>query len=243
MEFLRKRPAESVDTFLTTYPPSQTSIHVARWLYVQDESRSDTSDPPGSLAAAMDEGQAILDRLSSDLRGLEGEESGKRTQAGKSKTELLANAQDSLLEVARRHGQTMGKWMLFVNRDTVDRVWTLVARETVAGGLGSGSKVSTDASGAAGGQINRYADSFLICVYVAPFYDLQRVRRVFERLCEMNLAPTAFKLDFYTHLGLDSRNQYGLNPSIYTAASIRSSVASTASKAKVMAVEAKVDEI
>ena len=60
----------------------------------------------------------------------------------------------------------------------------------------------------------------VICIYVDPFHDLEKVRSVFLALKEHGLSSSSFKLDLFTYLDIVSGNPWKLKPSVFTAASM-----------------------
>ncbi|KAL9122076.1 MAG: hypothetical protein Q9187_001360, partial [Circinaria calcarea] len=127
--------------------------------------------------------------------------------------------EESLLTAARDTGCTAGKWMLFPTEEDVNSVWRAVAEGTARGELGTAAKVATDEG--KGDRVPR-----LICVYTADFGDRVDVRRVLERLLERGLVGgkgdwglerlVYYKCDAYTHLGINSVNEWGLKASLYS---------------------------
>ncbi|MCJ1310056.1 hypothetical protein MMC25_003717 [Agyrium rufum] len=128
----------------------------------------------------------------------------------------------------------------------IDRVWKIVVEGTVEGTLGIAAKVATkmpdlddrddenvdmDMDGEnRNGNVRRRrrvrSDSSLICVYTKDFSDLQDVKRVLDGLIVLGLvSPLSadgrqrgifYKCDAYTHLGIESNNNYGLKASLYS---------------------------
>ena len=208
--FLQKRTTETVDEFLKRLKPTETTVFQGSWIALDDETgkRDCESDSMLLYEDAQQAARTILSQLESDLKAKDE----KRIKTTKIK--LREEATTQLLKTACTFGQTTGKWLFFYPRDAINEIWAKIARETAAGNLGMSAKVATSAPG---------EDLFLICVYVPKFYDLKDVRRVFNRLTEIGLNSRSFKMDFFTVLGIDSKNQWGLTPSIYTATTIMKS--------------------
>ena len=95
-------------------------------------------------------------------------------------TPLRTVATQGILNAAKEAAYMSGKWMLFPDREDVDRVWALVATGTAEGVLGSAVKVATADGGNEGG-------ARLVCVYTEDFSDRKGVRRVVEGLVAMGL--------------------------------------------------------
>ena len=103
--------------------------------------------------------------------------------------------------------------MLFPSPSDVNHIWSLVAHATVAGELGHAAKVATD-----DGPGNRGAR--LICVYNEDFAEKGGVRRVLKILDALGLVGKErgiyYKADAFTWLELNSGNEWGLRPSLYS---------------------------
>ena len=68
---------------------------------------------------------------------------------------------------------TSGKWMLFVNANHINHMWSLIRDGVHAGRLGHVAKT---------GPVNGERTRFLICVYTSDFRDMQDVGRVYKEL-------------------------------------------------------------
>jgi hypothetical protein len=100
--------------------------------------------------------------------------------------------------------------LLFVPPEHVPKAWKLVAHAVAEGRLGISAKIATDGEGVR-----------LICIYTADFSDRDDVARVLQEIAAMDLLPQDskwgiyYKIDAYTHLGIESNNEYGLRASLY----------------------------
>jgi hypothetical protein len=206
--FLSKNSSETLDSFLMKNMPSQITIHDASWISIRNEAhQGDKLTGEGEMIEmAFTQGNAILDRLEFDLREGKTREDGRKIL----KKEMRQEAMSDLQQVALNFGETSGKWMLFIPTSEVDLKWALIAREVLDGRLGFSAKVST---------FNPAENFHLVCVYVSNFRDTESVGMVFQRLRELGLASKSFKLDFFTSLGIYSKNKWGLDPCIYSAKS------------------------
>jgi hypothetical protein len=125
-------------------------------------------------------------------------------------------AEVQLARLAKTHGVTSGKWLLFPRVEEVDRVWKIVARGTWEGQLGTSAKVAPkDPFGAE-------KEERVICIYTRDFADTEGVRAVLEGMRELGLVrdekdakPVYYKCDFVTHLDLVSGNEYKIPSSMY----------------------------
>lgn len=74
-----------------------------------------------------------------------------------------------------------GKWVIFLNKKYVDRVWGIVKRATESNKLGLLAKAGTTLEA----RIYSDRDTYVICVYTADYTnekDVWRVRRELKRL-------------------------------------------------------------
>jgi hypothetical protein len=92
---------------------------------------------------------------------------------------------------AHKRGQTfimqenkavMGKWIIFVSADEVDRLWKKIARATSEGQLGIAAKIST-----AKPKKTKHTYDFVLYVYTQDYHDQQDVFRVRSRLTELGI--------------------------------------------------------
>jgi hypothetical protein len=103
--------------------------------------------------------------------------------------------------------------MLFPKKEHVNQCWSLVAHATAENNLGIAAKIAAES--------NEGEDVRPICVYTQDFNDQQDVLRVVEVLAEMELLPRDerrgiwYKCDAYTHLGIQSGNEFSLPASMY----------------------------
>lgn len=211
--------SETVDAFLLRLPPLSTraSIH-GKWIYIADpgsESRPTDEDQAG----LMQRGREILEDFEAIRAGVEASIAGKTSGTkGRKLAQLRRKAEADLYAAAKEKGCTSGKWMLFPMQDDVNRFWSLVATSTAAGELGNAAKVATDH--ALGNVKPR-----LICIYTQDFSNMKDVRRVLKRLDDMGLGNRKgpwgeergiyYKADAFTHLGIESQNEWGLKASLF----------------------------
>ncbi len=71
-----------------------------------------------------------------------------------------------------------GKWLIFVNAESIDEVWVKIRDATEEGRLGGSAKVATSASGRPDG---------VICVYTYDWTDEKDVRRVRVELRKLGM--------------------------------------------------------
>lgn len=204
---------ESVDSFLARLPPSTTTIEdIGPWIWV-DNFYLDRSRAQPDGAAFRTAGDRLLEEYRDKRDRLEGEGIHKATVTKKMYPDRL-RLEHELLETAKSYGVTCGKWMLFPSPDYVDNVWLAIVRATAAGELGSAAKVATgDGSG---------TPTRLICVYTGDFSDKEDVKRVLMKLDQLGLARRGeqqgiyYKADAYTHMEINSGNEYKLRASMYS---------------------------
>ncbi|KAI5854085.1 DUF1917-domain-containing protein [Durotheca rogersii] len=128
------------------------------------------------------------------------------------------DAAKDILDLAKAHHVTCGKWMLFCSAFQVNEVWGIIANATANNELGIAAKAalrSTD-------DPRTYQ---LICVYTADFSDAKDVKRVAEKLKQLGLVqprgrPLYYKPDVYTYLGIAQGNPWDIKASIYDTTSM-----------------------
>lgn len=141
-----------------------------------------------------------------------------KSAIGRKVTPLRKQLETDLYAAAKQTGCMSGKWMLFPMAEDVNRIWALVATAVAEGELGHAAKVATDeGSGNVGAR--------LICVYTEDYSDREDVLRVLRRLDGMGLVKGRgamgeergiyYKADAFTHLGVDSKNEWGLKASLF----------------------------
>jgi hypothetical protein len=118
-----------------------------------------------------------------------------------------------ILQIAKQHGDTSGKWMLQVYRGDgtwLDELWRKIATATAEGRLGDCAKISP-AGGASSDEL------LLCCCYTPDFSDKIAVKRLLHNL-EKELKGSGgggvevkwgFKADVYTKLGIYSDRERG----------------------------------
>lgn len=96
-----------------------------------------------------------------------------------------------------------GKWLIFVNKSKIDKVWAKIKKSTEQGNLGTSSKVSTSYS--FDGHVNK--KSHVICVYTYDCTDKKDVKRVRQKLRDLGITnKIGYKRDLDTIL-----NKYSYN--------------------------------
>ncbi len=89
---------------------------------------------------------------------------------------------DGLGEGCYQDGQTyVGKWLIFLGRGSVDKVWEKIRQATVAGQLGIAAKVSTSRPSA------YKSVDHVICVYTHDFRNKANVGEILKRLREIGI--------------------------------------------------------
>lgn len=147
---------------------------------------------------------------------VEHDRSGAKTKAPLTrKLNILRHSlEDEIFALARETNTITGKWMLFPSMERVDAVWAAVVGTTVRGELGIGAKVATNSE-------NEESKARLICIYTRDYEDLDDIRRVIEKLVDLELVtektrPIYYKADAYTYLDISSGNPYGLKVSLFS---------------------------
>jgi hypothetical protein len=117
---------------------------------------------------------------------------------------------DVVLELARQHNVTAGKWLLYQKSEHAAETWRKIRDAVYNGQLGEVAKISTDT--------DTRSDTFVICVYCKDFDDREDVLRVRKALWETSQikARIFFKPDCFTYLDINTGNPYKIRPTIYS---------------------------
>jgi hypothetical protein len=203
--FLQRLDHESLDEFLVKFKPTQVSKNAYDWISLDNVNS-------GSSGYSSNEGRSgsslALTEYFAPLSGLEEALASQGRVPGALREECVRQ----ILDVARRRGHKVGKWMLFASHDAVDSWWATIARATLNGKLGCSAKV------AASGHLapSSAETTALICVYVQDFDDKAEIKRVLLALKGLGFPVTAgFKPDMFTMLNIKSPNPWRLQPTIY----------------------------
>lgn len=170
----------------------------------------------GDVPALLRKGRELLQEYENESTVLREahDKSGAKTTAALTRklNPMRKELEKRILDLARETGVTSGKWMLFPTVDRVDEFWGVVVRAMEKGELGDVAKVATDGGG---------GESRLICVYTDDFGDVEDVKRVVSKLVDIGLVGKGprsiyYKFDAFTHLEINSKNEYGLKASMYS---------------------------
>jgi hypothetical protein len=105
---------EDIASFVDRCPPSTTTD--CSWIQVHSEDRKDENN--GNITDYVQVGRTILD----DIARRMSDPSRNETKAAIGRASARR-----LLALAKLHGVTCGKWLLFVPTDDVDDVWRVIA--------------------------------------------------------------------------------------------------------------------
>ncbi|KAJ9492751.1 hypothetical protein VN97_g489 [Penicillium thymicola] len=208
---------EPIARFLSRLPPSATeAADVGPWIWMFNPHMPSKQNEDGDIPTLLRKGRELLQEYENESAVLREahDKSGAKTTAALTRklNPMRKELEKNILDLARETGVTSGKWMLFPTVDRVDEFWGAVVRTMEKGELGDVAKVATDD----GGGENR-----LICVYTNDFGDVEDVKRVVSKLVDIGLGgkgprPVYYKSDAFTHLEINSKNEYGLKASMYS---------------------------
>jgi hypothetical protein len=200
---------ETIDNFVSRLPVS-SSEWVGPWLWVANPYADRKAEPEVRNHEFAEQGPQLLENYLQHKQqitdGNPGMVQGTITRKLKPARDEL---KDDILSLARSTGMVCGKWMLFPHETDATGVWKRVALATIENKLGVGAKIATS------------GDTRLICIYTRDFSDEEDVRRVVQEIEKMGLLlantdrSIYYKCDAYTHLGIGSQNEYGLQASLY----------------------------
>ncbi|KAL8925161.1 MAG: hypothetical protein Q9208_003666 [Pyrenodesmia sp. 3 TL-2023] len=206
---------ESVLDFLQRLPPLTTPVSKdCPWIFIANPHASSrpTDKDQGAYRLAAEE---MLEEFTQKKEDIEKSMAGKaQSSITRKLTPLRKALEEKLLAKAKEKSFTTGKWMLFPSPEDVNSRWAVIAEATVNRELGIAAKVAPD-----NGEGDRTPR--LICVYTKDFSDIEDVKRVLGRLVELGLVKKEergiyYKADALTEMGINSGNEYGLKPTLYS---------------------------
>lgn len=194
---------EPLETWLDATRPSLVSPRICGWVQVHNHA-------PGSPGYQAPRGDHF--DQADYLPGLA--KLAALVAAGRSvPPDAIQAGVEHILDTARRHQLTTGKWMLWPLPAVADDVWRKVARATAEGKLGCSAKI---------GPTQGVAKAPVCCVYVANFDDHAEVRRVLLALLDLGIEIRAgFKPDVYTYLNIMQSNQWDLPPTLFSVRDVK----------------------
>jgi hypothetical protein len=208
--------------FLDTFPPSGSSCTDVAWIIVDLPQTHQILTPASSndvtselsnlnIATTIPPGGATTSTLEKDIEAaLEDWE--KIISKRKPTKEDINN-------IARRNKVLPGKWLLFPKSpEEADIVWSSIVAAVAEGQLTNAItqvKIS---------PTNPNERGYVICVYTDDYLNQKEVTAASEglrkvlrgsRLSTFTDTRMLYKADVYTHLGIYSKNEWGLKPTIY----------------------------
>ncbi len=126
------------------------------------------------------------------------------------KLEVPVN-EKSLDELATKSGLLIGKWLIYQQKEAIDKSWYAIASSILKGELGVDAKVST------AGKIGT-SDQYVVDVYTKNYLDADDVTRVRQRLRELRyIQRLYYKPDLYTYLNIYKKTFPNFRASRYAA--------------------------
>jgi hypothetical protein len=200
-------PAATIDSFISRWPPSHTSVSYCNWIQVQVGGVNDTSAVPRSSehAPAIDL-QARIEAMKGAFLSMIADPPSVSVSA--------------LDELAKDYAVLTGKWMVFCDSSNVDERWRSIVQMLVARYSATFVRSTSDrppSSGIGLGVVKVSPDKgenhHVICFYVKNFTDNNEVKEVRDALREAGIGHRiGFKPDVYTHLGIYKQNTWGIKP-------------------------------
>ncbi|KAL4796932.1 hypothetical protein BDV19DRAFT_387803 [Aspergillus venezuelensis] len=209
---------ESITAFLHRLPPSTTpASSIGPWIYIHTENLTRLSEDVATFTKKGWEALHAFDEKEASLRYENDRKGGSSIALARKVKPLERELESHIFALARETGCVTGKWMMFITPDRIDQYWGAVAEATIAGHLGIGAKVATDA-----GEGDR---ARLIAIYTRDYDDKDDVKRVLRKLAEMNLVkrgerPIYYKRDALTYLEIMSKNKYGIKATAFSSADV-----------------------
>ncbi|KAI5364220.1 Putative translation Initiation factor eIF- 4e [Septoria linicola] len=205
---------EAVEDFLRRMPPGDSLTHSDDgWLWVESPTlphAQATDRQSSNIEAFRQHAAGLLSSFEAKQIATEMEYSGRASGITRKMGPLRDQLEIDLLALAITTGVTCGKWMLFPNAGDLPHFWRAVAIATAEGKLGPTSKTAI---------FNPKEPETVICIYTYDFSDSNDVRRVLKELVDLDLCSAHrkaiyYKIDAYTYLGINSKNDYKLRASL-----------------------------
>lgn len=196
-EWIFSHPDESVTSFLRRCTPSQylgDAEWIPRWISTNHKGRQ-------NLVSRYYSSQKVS-HFHPDFQRFQLNHIGCCWEKEKTKS------MDKLIQIVQKFDYGCGKWMIFVNRSEIDRIWKTIVTALWDGKLGHSAKVNTH---------DTDHSTHLICVYVDPFWNKKEMERVLKALrkeCCIT-AQIKFKADAVTLLNIYKDNPWHIPSSFY----------------------------
>ncbi|KAL4948275.1 hypothetical protein BDW69DRAFT_189407 [Aspergillus filifer] len=181
---------ETSTAFLHRLPPSTTQASsIGPWIYIHTENLTRLNEDVATFTKKGWEALHAFDEKEASLRYENDRKGGSSIALARRVKPLERELEGHIFALARETGCVTGKWMMFITPDRVDQYWGAVAEATMAGHLGIGAKVATDA-----GEGDK---ARLIAIYTRDYDDKDDVKRVLRKLAEMNLIKRGERPIYY----------------------------------------------
>ncbi|PCH35632.1 hypothetical protein WOLCODRAFT_139988 [Wolfiporia cocos MD-104 SS10] len=209
----------SLQEFLTKYKPSMVQDDGTKpWLWV---GRSDHPKEDGNIASAEEEASQLLKEVTAKVTEIQNDYSipirsnKKGTKSKKELREAVQNeATEKLKEIAIRHGDVSGKWLIFAPPDKIDHVWATIANSLISGPLSSTSADLAKVATCPQDETPNYRH--VLCLYIPDVYNQQDVTEVMQVLLRRHgMDLTGVKSNLYTRIGLYSKHPSGIQPMVW----------------------------
>ncbi|KAJ9457219.1 hypothetical protein DIPPA_23269 [Diplonema papillatum] len=179
-----KSAKESVPAFVNRLPPSRTSVEATPWICAHVDHEM-WEPPPANPNMVLEFDTKVTPEVLA-----------KDEKREKHQIDL-----ESLLPLFNKHGYYLGKWVFFVDRDSVDDCWERTCTALYGSGLGCGvAKVSPAAP---------ELDVHVIAIYTLSYANTWDVKRVAEQIRTVLGvdAQLKYKPEAATQLGLYCENE------------------------------------
>ncbi|KAH7619208.1 hypothetical protein Ndes2526B_g06161 [Nannochloris sp. 'desiccata'] len=202
--------------FLATFPPSRSSCTDVAWIIV---------DFPRTTSVSID----VTSELSSlHIATTTGTTPGATTSVLEKDIDAALEdwekiiskrkpTKDDIGTIAKRHKILPGKWLLFPKTpEEADTAWASIVNAAALGKLTGCTQVKISPT-------NPNERGYVICAYTDDYLNEKEVTAAAEALRVALWGNSTFrdcrllyKADVYTYLGIYSKNEWGLKPTIYS---------------------------
>ena len=106
------------------------------------------------------------------------------------------------------HHVLTGKWLFHVSTGLkADHIWSLVARATAKGSLGTSAKVSA---------FEGDSHTHVVCIYNEDYTKTEQVLELENKIRAIGIkCQLLYKPDVFTYLGIYRKNTWNIRPSIH----------------------------
>ncbi|BGP25805.1 translation Initiation factor eIF-4e-like domain protein [Rhodotorula toruloides] len=218
------------DEFLNAYKPSAADQKYGPWYWVQfgkeedgvkaEKPAEDLEEGDSNRVKLEKKGKVLVDDLVKQCQHIKDTAPVRSNKAKKLRSqkelreEEYVKFNEEVAKIAKECGIITGKWLFYPTPESVDILWSKIVKALAVedGVLAQTGAVHTAKVSTTPGD----SGSYVICVYCDDSWDKETVGKVFKTLVEdLNCVSSAYKIDAFTILGIDSKHPSGVGSSLY----------------------------